>query len=91
MAVFDEVKRVMRPDAILFCNLGDSYAGSGKGPTGHNGIGDQEQRQGFMGGRTLTFGRYRLRSDLTSEQVAYVLSEMVKARSISAATQEGRE
>jgi hypothetical protein len=30
-------------------NIGDSYAGSGKGPTGHNGIGDQEQRQGFTG------------------------------------------
>jgi DNA modification methylase len=28
-------------------NLGDSYAGSGRGPTGHNGIGDQGKRQGF--------------------------------------------
>jgi len=35
-------------------NLGDSYAGSGKGPTGHNGIGDQAQRQGFTGGRGRT-------------------------------------
>jgi hypothetical protein len=30
-------------------NLGDSYAGSGKGPTGHNGIGNQAKRQGFDG------------------------------------------
>lgn len=46
-AIFDEVKRVMRKDATLWVNLGDSYSGSGKGPTGGNGIGDQEQRQGF--------------------------------------------
>lgn len=31
--------------------MGDSYAGSGKGPTGHNGIGDQGERQGFVGGK----------------------------------------
>ncbi len=47
--VFDAVRRVLRKDGVLFVNLGDSYAGSGKGPTGHNGIGDQEQRQGFTG------------------------------------------
>ena len=46
--VFREVKRVLRDDGVLFVNLGDSYAGSGKGPTGGNGIGDQEQRQGFV-------------------------------------------
>lgn len=49
VAVFDEVRRVLRPDGLCFVNLGDSYAGSGKGPTGYNGIGDQEQRQGFTG------------------------------------------
>lgn len=48
-AVFDEVRRVLKRDGLCFVNLGDSYAGSGKGPTGHNGIGDQEQRQGFTG------------------------------------------
>lgn len=53
-AVFDEVKRVLRPDGTCWVNLGDSYAGSGKGPTGGNGIGDQEQRQGFTGGRGTT-------------------------------------
>jgi DNA modification methylase len=45
------VKRVLRPDGLVFCNLGDSYSGSGKGPSGKNGLGDQEQRQGFAGGR----------------------------------------
>lgn len=47
--IFEEVKRVLRPDGCLFVNLGDSYAGSGKGPTGHSGIGDQSARQGFTG------------------------------------------
>lgn len=31
-AVFDEVKRVLKPDGTLWLNIGDSYAGSGKGP-----------------------------------------------------------
>ncbi len=48
--VFREVRRVMHPSATLWLNLGDSYAGSGKGPTGHNGIGDQSRRQGFREG-----------------------------------------
>ena len=54
VSIFDEVGRVMRPDAVLFVNLGDSYAGIGKGPSGKNGIGDQEQRQGFKNGRGRT-------------------------------------
>jgi DNA modification methylase len=44
---FREVRRVMRDDATLWLNIADSYAGSGKGKTGANGIGDQEHRQGF--------------------------------------------
>src|SRR5215831_2612939 len=31
--VFREVKRVLRDDGTLWLNLGDSYAGSGKGPS----------------------------------------------------------
>lgn len=31
MEVFDEVKRVLRPDGVAFVNLGDSYVGSGRG------------------------------------------------------------
>jgi DNA modification methylase len=49
VSIFDEVKRVLRPDGLCFVNLGDSYSGSGKGPTGHNGIGDAFERQGFVG------------------------------------------
>lgn len=49
--VFAAVWRVLRDDGTCWVNIGDSYAGSGKGPTGHNGIGDQEKRQGFVGGR----------------------------------------
>ena len=31
VAVFREVRRVLRPDGVVFLNLGDSYSGSGKG------------------------------------------------------------
>lgn len=48
--VFRSVWRVLRDDGTCFVNLGDSYSGSGKGPTGLNGIGNQEQRQGFEAG-----------------------------------------
>jgi hypothetical protein len=33
VAVFEEVKRVLHPTGLLFVNIGDSYAGSGKGPS----------------------------------------------------------
>ncbi len=36
VAVFDEVRRVLRSDGVCFVNLGDSYAGSGKGPQGNS-------------------------------------------------------
>lgn len=45
---FREVRRVLHPSGIAFVNIGDSYSGSGKGPTGHNGIGNQSERQGFV-------------------------------------------
>lgn len=45
--VFREVKRVTRGDGVLWLNLGDSYSGSGKGPTGENGLQNAEQRMGF--------------------------------------------
>lgn len=35
-AIFDEVRRVLRPDGVLWLNLGDSSIGSGKGATGTN-------------------------------------------------------
>lgn len=48
VAVFAELARVLRPDGLLFVNLGDSMSGSGKGPTGKTGLGDQGRRQGFV-------------------------------------------
>lgn len=33
VAVFREVRRVLRDDGTVWLNLGDSYAGSGRGPT----------------------------------------------------------
>lgn len=35
--VFREIKRVLRDDGTLWLNIGDSYAGSGKGPAGNLG------------------------------------------------------
>lgn len=120
LAGFREARRVLRDDGVFILNLGDSMSGSGKGPTGKNGIGDQHKRQGFTGvskrstlrndgrahkgpydGEKMTqpilgsvgrvrSTRCRLRADLAPEQVAYVLEELAKARTISSATQEAR-
>ena len=46
VAIFRELRRVLRSDGLLWVEVGDTYSGSGRGPTGHNGIGDHE-RQGF--------------------------------------------
>jgi len=43
VAVFREVKRVLRNDGTLWLNLGDSYAGSGKGPAGNLGAKHNER------------------------------------------------
>lgn len=56
VAIFREVRRVLRKDGTLWLNVGDSYAGSGRGPTGKTGIGDQERRQGFTTDRRLGRG-----------------------------------
>lgn len=47
LMVFKEVQRVLTPDGLFFLNVADNYSASGKGPTGHNGLGNQGQRQGF--------------------------------------------
>jgi DNA modification methylase len=45
-----EFHRVLRPMGPLLVNIGDSRAGSGRGPSGKNAmIKNQEQRQGFVG------------------------------------------
>jgi DNA modification methylase len=38
VAVFREVRRVLRSDGTVWLNLGDSYAGTGKGPTPPTGM-----------------------------------------------------
>ena len=38
VAVFREVRRVLRSDGTLWLNLGDSYFGTGKGPTAPTGM-----------------------------------------------------
>lgn len=43
--VFNEVKRVLKPDGTLWLNLGDSYAGSGKGAATHPGT-NEKWKQG---------------------------------------------
>jgi DNA modification methylase len=60
--VFREVKRVLRDDGVLFVNLGDSRAGSGKGPTGATGYGDQSRRQGFVNQQTKPTEAMRAKS-----------------------------
>lgn len=45
--VFREARRVLHPSGSVWINLGDTFAGSGRGPTGKSGIGDQTKRQGF--------------------------------------------
>jgi DNA modification methylase len=61
--VFRHVWRVLRDDGTVWLNIGDSYAGSGKGPnTGNslaNGRGDprpQQIRQGFVGQKMVPQG-----------------------------------
>lgn len=39
LPVFREVRRVLKPEGTLWLNLGDSYAGSGKGRNGDGSIG----------------------------------------------------
>lgn len=38
VAIFREVKRVLRDDGTLWVNMGDSYSGSGKGTAGNLGL-----------------------------------------------------
>ncbi len=45
--IFDEVWRILQPNGTLWLNVGDIFAGGGRGPTGETGIGNQAKRQGF--------------------------------------------
>lgn len=57
--VFREVKRVLRDDGTLWLNIGDSYAGSGKGQNGDGTRGNNGDKQstnkGSMTGGLPTF------------------------------------
>ena len=57
VTIFREVRRVLRHDGTCWLNLGDGFAGSGRGPTGPGGLGDAEKRQGFTGDPTRRAGR----------------------------------
>lgn len=75
--VFREVRRVLKSDGVLFVNLGDSMAGSGRGPQGYGGVGQHSKRQGFN-----EPVEYELRDDLTPEQIAYVEAELAKCNNL---------
>jgi len=46
VGVFRDVRRVLRDDGTLWLNIGDSYAGSGKGPEGNLGKGETHRNVG---------------------------------------------
>jgi site-specific DNA-methyltransferase (cytosine-N4-specific) len=48
--VFREARRVLRCDGTLWLNIGDTYAGGGKGIPGPNARVRHAERQGFVGG-----------------------------------------
>lgn len=56
VGVFRVIRDVLTDDGSVWLNIGDSYNGSGKGWTGHNGIGNQEKRQGFRAKPTAVDG-----------------------------------
>lgn len=51
VAVMRAVRRVLRTDGTLWLNIGDSYAGSGKGPAGNF-----QSAAGCIGGGAKTYG-----------------------------------
>lgn len=81
VAVFREVRRILRDDGVLFLNLGDSYySDPGKGGsgtfTGRNGRGENYAR----GRLTFSPQSYRLRVDLTEKEKRHVAMEMFGVR-----------
>ncbi len=57
--IFRSCREVLRSDGTFWLNLGDSWVGSGRGPTGHNGIGSQTKRQGFHSPRVTIPENYK--------------------------------
>lgn len=52
--VFREVRRVLRPDGTLWLNMGDSYAGSGKGAWSRDDVQKEVYVPGVNGEKILT-------------------------------------
>lgn len=88
--VFREVRRVLRDDGTLWLNLGDSYNGSG-GAGGDYAPGGLKEGQPKYPGRNVKASKYRLRSDLSPQEVAYVLEELAKHSRMESATIAGDE
>jgi DNA modification methylase len=63
VAVFREVRRVLRDDGTLWLNLGDSYAGSWSGNSMRPAGG--QQREGEPGFQPISDGRYAARGGAT--------------------------
>ncbi len=60
VAVFREVRRVLRPDGTLWLNLGDAYTGSRRGPdTGSTLQGSRENQAQSRAARAMTDSRRR--------------------------------
>ena len=56
VGVFREVHRVLTNDGTLWVNIGDSYAGSGKGPEGNIGKGEAHRNVGPTHGGIIPTG-----------------------------------
>lgn len=46
--ILREIRRVLKSSGVIFWNLGDSYAGSGKGPPGKNGLTKSHSNTGSL-------------------------------------------
>lgn len=79
VGIFQELKRVLRDDGVLFLNLGDTYAAN----RGYQVIDNKHKDVGNNRGMSMRQSRYRLRQDLTPEQVIYVLQEIATFRKIN--------
>src|SRR5262245_3724195 len=60
--VFAEVKRVLRPEGTLWLNIGDAYAGSGKGQMGDGTHAAKHGEKQHTNKGAITGGRPRFRS-----------------------------
>jgi hypothetical protein len=88
--VFREVRRLLRDDGTLWLNLAASWNGSG-GAGGDYSEGGLKEGQPRYPGRNVKASRYRLRSDLSPQEAAYVLEELAKHSRMASATIEGDE